>query len=142
MRPVRELLLLLSRTDRAYRQFDNFAALGEEVHPPRVRGFHHRAVIDRLQQRRPGDFLAGFGVPPNHPVVGVGTWYLVDGHIRADEDATLRRSNEGEELSSALRSCPDRMQTIVAQFQGGDPASETIQGKEPVAQRIDRYSRR
>src|SRR5882724_745532 len=61
--------LLLSRTNRAYRQFDDIAVLGEEVHAPGVSGFHHRAAVDRLQQRRPGDLIAGFGVPPDHPVV-------------------------------------------------------------------------
>ena len=59
------------------------------------------------------------------------------GVIRADKDATLGWSNECEELGGDLLSCPDRMQAIIAHFQGGDPASETIQDEDPVAQRIN-----
>src|SRR5205823_4071399 len=40
-------------------------------------------------------------VPPDNPVLGVGNYLLVWGHICADEDATVSRSNDREELDRA-----------------------------------------
>jgi hypothetical protein len=131
----------LQSVRRAYRQFDNLAVLGEEVHAPGVAGFDHRAAVNRRQQRRPCNLISAVGVPPDNPILSVCTHLLAGGHIHADEDTTVRRSNECEELGGALRSPPDRKQPVITQFQGDDLASDTIQGKDPAAQRIGSQSR-
>ena len=86
----RRYQLLLSPIARVHSEFDDVAALGEEIHAPGIRGFDHRATIDRLQQLGAARIVVFEGHQRREPR-GVAATLRVPGIILSSERSAPRR---------------------------------------------------